>query len=319
MATITTKTPAGCVFIFDNPRNRSHLFYRLLATHPQLISHYHPYVNAGCLGPDKIHYSIYENNPARTRLVRELWEPVCSDEFTFANSERKLLAAIAIIDKEGKRPLINEHCSYVTKHRILIDHILSREALDSATVDSNPTILPDALWQSITPIVVIRHPALAFPSLHRSTAGTPALANLDPTKNHNYWFATLAWSRLLFDTLQSQGRTPAVVDGEDVCTRTDEVIRGVCNALDLDPAGVSDTWVPLDETAGSFAHPIFKEMTRTIWESNGVKKHKSPGPVSIDDAVTSIEEDYGTEVAAKMRTAIEEQMENYRYREQFKV
>ncbi|KAF4943749.1 hypothetical protein FSARC_14842 [Fusarium sarcochroum] len=270
MTTTTTKTPPKRIFIFDNPRNRSHLFYRLLATHPQLKTHYHPYVNAGCFGPGKIHYSIFGNNPERTKLI-------------------------------------------------LIDYILSRNALDPATIYSNPTLLPDDLWKSVTPIIVIRHPALAFPSLHRSTSAIPALANLDPTENHNYWFANLAWSRLLFETLKSQGRTPVVVDGEDVCTRTDEVIKGVCNALGLDPAGVSDTWVPLGEDAEGFAHPVFKEMTRTIWESDGVKKHEPVGSVSLDDAVASIEKEYGTELAVNMRTVIEEQMQNYRYLEKFKV
>lgn len=284
MTTSTAPTPAKRIFIFDNPRNRSHLFFRYLTTHPALKTHYHPYVTAGCLGPDKLNYDIYTTDPERARLVRELWEPLCQDSFTFASAERDMVAAVDTIEKEGKIPLVNEHCCYVLRRQLLVEAVNARRLPDPATLATtgNPTVLPDDLWRTVSPIIVIRHPALALPSYLRSMAGVPALARLDPRENHSHWFVTLAWSRLLFDVLRATGREPVVVDGEDVCTRTEAVGRGVCARLGLDPAGVSDVWEPLglggtatqSLTDLEHAHPLFKEMTRTIWESDGVIKHE---------------------------------------------
>ncbi|KAI6784183.1 uncharacterized protein J7T54_004729 [Emericellopsis cladophorae] len=315
--TSNANTSPQRIFIFDNPRCRSHLFFRLLSTHPQLKTHYHPYVLPGCQGPEKIHYDIYKNNPARAQLVKELWEPMCSDDYTFANAERHLLDAVAAIEKEGKTLLSSEHCCYLLKSQILIKHTNSRQLDESWATDPNPTHLPDELWKSVTPIMVIRHPALSVPSMWRSMAGVPALANMDPMENHNYWFATLTWSRVLFEALRNQGRMPIVVDGEDVCTRTDEVIRGVCGGLGIDPAGVTDTWGPWGQSP--LDHPLFVEMTRTIWESDGVKKHEAKGPVDVDGAVRSVEKEFGAEVAERMRMLIDGEMDNYRFLEQFKV
>lgn len=70
----TTKSLAKRVFIFDSPRNRSHVFFRLISTHPEIQTHYHPYVNAGCLGPDEIHRQILKSHPERQKFVDELWE-----------------------------------------------------------------------------------------------------------------------------------------------------------------------------------------------------------------------------------------------------
>lgn len=321
--TSTTTTRPKEIFIFDNARNRSHLFFRLLATHPQLETVHHPYVNVGCMGPglEKITYKIQTDNPRRMALTKETWEPVlCSDSYTWANAERDLLDSIAAIEKKGKIPLINEHCSYMLKRdEIHVLGIKARKIPEEALQLANPTILPDELWRSITPIIVIRHPAFALPSLHRATCGVPALEGLDPRENHNYWFATLSWSRLIFESLKRQGRTPLVVDGEDICTRTDEVIKAVCKWLGFDPADVKDTWSPWgQEWADKMSNPLFVEMTRTTWESDGVHKHAAK-PVSIDDQVAKFKKDFGAEKAAEMKEAIEAQMDDYRFLEQFKV
>lgn len=268
------KSPVKQVLIFDNPRNRSHLFFRLLATHPEFKTHYHPYMNAASLGPERVLREKVLANEERAKLAKEFWEPMCSDEFTFAEAQRGVVQAVSDSKKGGEMLLVNEHCCYVTKREILISHIKSREFdfSNPAALPSNPTQFPDDLWNNACPIMVIRHPALAVPSLYRSLADSPTMVNLDPTENAVFYLSTLAWSRFIFEKLQSQGRTPLVVDGEDICTRTGEVIQGVCDYLGLDASRMSDTWTPWGQTL-NHAHPLFVEMTRVMWESDGVKKH----------------------------------------------
>ena len=135
-------------------------------------------------------------------------------------------------------------------------------------IGDNPTYVPDWLFETCTPVIVIRHPALSVVSLYNIVENTQKQRPGD----EDFHFMTSLWyCRILYDLFVSQGRKPIVVDGEDVLWRTAEMSRNVCEALGIDPNGVSETWTPTPEDKRP-GHPIVASFTETIHNSTGVER-----------------------------------------------
>lgn len=81
----------------------------------------------------------------------------------------------------------------------------------------------------------------------------------------------LYFSRILFDLFKSQGRSVIVVEGDDVVNRTKEMTDNVCNAIGIDPEGVTQTWKTTPEED---RHPnvIIRAFLSTIYDSTGVER-----------------------------------------------
>ena len=137
-----------------------------------------------------------------------------------------------------------------------------------ADIGHNPTYVPDWIFDTCSPIMVIRHPALMVPSfyetMHRISYNLPG--------DEDFKLCTsLHYCRLIFDVFESQGRRPIVVDGEDVVWRTEEMTNNVCKALGIDSAGVAQTWQPTPPEKRP-QHPIIAAFTKTVHESTGVER-----------------------------------------------
>lgn len=132
----------------------------------------------------------------------------------------------------------------------------------------NPTYLPDWLFETCSPIMVIRHPVFQVPSFY---TGVSAMTLCGPGQEDFDYLTSLRWCRLLYDLLKSQGRPPVVVDGEDVVWRTKEMTTNVCNAIGIDPSGVKDTWetTPSDDR---HPNPVIQHFLSTIYNSTGVER-----------------------------------------------
>ena len=60
------------IFIFDQMRARSHIFFRFMSTHHQLAPLYHPFWLAPFLGLENI-ADHFEHSEARRNELREVW------------------------------------------------------------------------------------------------------------------------------------------------------------------------------------------------------------------------------------------------------
>ena len=132
----------------------------------------------------------------------------------------------------------------------------------------NPTYLPDWLFSTCTPILVIRHPAFMVRSLHHTMS---QVSQCTPGDEDFFYCASLACCRMLFDLFQSQGRAPIVVEGDDVVWRTQEMSTNVCNKLGIDPSGVEEQWEPTPQDQ-RHPNPIVAAFTKTIHDSTGVER-----------------------------------------------
>ena len=84
-------------FTFDNLRSRSHIFYRLFSQHPQVTQHYHPFMTALFLGPERIQVH-FKHSEIRRKEITETWAPKYVDE-TFDIARRQLERDVGEIEK----------------------------------------------------------------------------------------------------------------------------------------------------------------------------------------------------------------------------
>lgn len=184
-------------------------------------------------------------------------------------------------------------------------------------VPSNPTVIPDHILGSVTPVFIIRNPAFAVPSnytaLERASHFRPG--------DEGWKLATgMQLQRRLFDFFNDRdGRPPLVVDGDDVIWRTESVRDGLCHALELDPQGLSETWEPVPEHQRP-KEPLLRHFLHAIDGSTGIE-HPSQTPPDPDlvKAHNKWIENYGREVADQLKLTVEANMPHYEYMREFKV
>lgn len=124
----------------------------------------------------------------------------------------------------------------------------------------NPTVLPDQYLKSWTPIFLIRHPALAFPSHCRKLLeyDKPAVAGIGKGRSVSLTM-TLRWSRVLFDwyaTLHRDGSecaadpyasiSPIILDADDLIEQP-KIVERLAEVMGMDVASLRFSWAPARE------------------------------------------------------------------------
>lgn len=168
------------------------------------------------------------------------------------------------------------------RHDVMLDY-LKPDMKMVGTTDYNPTCLPDDFLATLTPIVLIRHPALTIPSSWRTESNIKKLQ----IEDEDFWLlTTYKWSRLLFDHLHrnsAEGPAPVVVDAYDVVHNTDKLASMLCKKFDLDLQAVQQTWEKLPKEQWP-DHSVVVGYTKDLLASNGVQR--GSGVVSRADAAT---------------------------------
>ena len=134
---------------------------------------------------------------------------------------------------------------------------------------SNPTWIPDDLYTSLSPLILIRHPARMIPSFYRTLVD---VFKLQTTDEDFAVYTSLRWLRIIFDSyreLYSQNDDPVhpysscnmihsteerptwplVIDAEDVVHSTQAIVSKLCRLWHIDSSGVQYSWkaVPREE------------------------------------------------------------------------
>lgn len=314
MITTMPSTPPKTVFVFDNPRTCSQLFNKLMASHPQLSNMLHPFVGPSMYGPDNLRQHLDDSEPASTARDHLARVSGLTSE-TYSQATDGLMSQAAALRAQGKIPWIKDHALCVTKLEIIAAYIHHHKHDTSA----NPTVLPDSFFLDSTPlqaIITIRHPASILPSFYRVQGPVFHLSITDETLKV---MSSLHWSRLIFDSYLSQGHhQPIVIDGADLLAHPQALISTLCHHLSLDPEGIQYTWpvVPPSQwpkdliMRGFFQHLLLSEgvesRPRAVSTTSG-------GSVDLGVKEMEWEEEFGKEVARKMRLLVEDEMEDYEY------
>lgn len=189
---------------------------------------------------------------------------------------------------QGKIPWIKDHTMCVVQTEVL-DCWLAEKPY-SAELLRNPTPFPAQFLEDVTPIFLVRHPALSIPSFFRKQKDTVR------NKAHEEDFrmlTSLEWTRLIFDSyllragLQPYSckpgdpRIPLVIESQDFIYKTDAVVDKVCAATRLDKSGVQFEWQPTPEAEqppSFLAKAFFQDM----FQSTGIKRADAVGSNGLD-------------------------------------
>lgn len=213
--------------------------------------------------------------------------------------------------------MANEHCFLVLKRSIAFP-LYRNDSSSIPTQPANPTYNPDEMFQTLTPIFVIRNPIFATPSNY----DTFLLADPTVIPGTGAWarFTTLRTQRYLLDFfLQRDGVPPLVIDGDDVVWRTQEVGQKICSALGIDPKGLRERWEPVPEEKRS-PDPFLKHFLKVSDDSTGIERTSETAPkADLREAVKKWKTKYGVEVAGHLRETVERNWEDWKYLSGHKV
>ena len=171
--------------------------------------------------------------------------------------------------QNAKVPVANEHWLLLLRLELVLG-LLRGEIQEPAQLGRNPTHLPDEIFHSLRPIILIRHPALAISSIYRDALNLTKFREGDEDLDVICVNRPL---RILFDYFKAQKRRPIVVDAEDVLWRTEEVAKNLCAALGtIDPTTLSDRWEPKSKEEIERMNPYVYKVTQKIVESSGIER-----------------------------------------------
>lgn len=271
MSSKTTTMASGAplrVFIFDGTRLRSHLFFRYFSTHPDVSPIYHPFLTAAMFGPEQLAQHLKHSDMRKHELEVDMVPLQVPD--TYASNRAAFEAAVAKAEEAGKVPISNEHWFNVFREQVVLD-LIRDKIKEPNELGRNPTHLPDEFFDTLTPIILIRHPALAVRSIYRDALKVTKQRPGDEdfsliTENKSL--------RLLFDYFKAQGRQPAVVDAEDILWRTDDMTKNLFAKLGggLDPKKLNDSWNPATKEEIENLNPLVYMLTKDIQESSGIQR-----------------------------------------------
>jgi hypothetical protein len=184
----------------------------------------------------------------------------------------------------------------------------------------NLTLLPEEFLQGWLPTFLIRHPALAFPSLYR------ALAELDPTANHGeddepllgQQSMTLRWSRSMYEWYAdrlgsgSSDTWPIVLDADDIM-ESPELVAKYCRLLGMDPEKLCFSWDPSTEDDAARFPRSRQRFQATLMASKGVQKDKIGTGIVLEKELDKWHEEFGPRVAQSLEKLVRDAMTDYEY------
>lgn len=203
-------------------------------------------------------------------------------------------------------------------------HIPERYGPTRTYSSSNETILSDEYLRTWQMAFIIRHPALAWPSLYRAVLKIADELGLteeqfrSATSVRNMSFH---WARSLFDWTMEQPGTPRpiVVDAYDLI-HSPEIVLKVCERLAMDKDTVKFEWsrnnnnaVNVPKAEQSRHERLAPIMLSTLNDSAGVIKDKAPGCVDISAEAAKWSVEFGEEAARFLEKAVVDSMPDYEY------
>lgn len=233
---------------------------------------------------------------------------------------------IADAEQQGRGTYVKEHINWMLRPSLesavlhpdapttAIDAAEREEPHRTTTAPQNPTTIPDALWPRVRTTLLVRHPALVFPSALRAALANEGLAAVlrDDAAAMMRCECAYTWHVLLYRFLSSLGpsHAPLVVDASQLLDGA--FAARYAAAVGLDGARVLEAWEPVcgDELAGM--HAVERRMKDTLLGSCGVVAAKlSSGEGEVERA--SWEGEFGGELARRLEGLVGRAMADYEW------
>ncbi|OAA34784.1 hypothetical protein NOR_08296 [Metarhizium rileyi] len=331
MSPATTNREPLRYYLISYPRTASSLFLKILALDAQ------PGFSTG----------EYEGGYFFMPAYNDLYEPslraTCVNDWTPDQRGRIQDSLQRCFDKQqqwvesaqakGLSVFVKEHATFLAepteRSRLLFGSKTVNEPKWTVKYDGgathsklNITMLPDEYLLTWLPTFLIRHPALAFPSLYRTL-----LKREDSEKvsadNFAALVATVKWTRDLYDFyVQRRGHLPCspgqrdewpiVLDADDVIAHP-RTVSVYCEKLGMDPRQLRYTWDQVGPEHMSRMRVEQVIMRSTLYASTGVMQNKTSDGLDIADEVNKWKTEFGVPAAEHIEMLVRGAMPDYEY------
>lgn len=182
---------------------------------------------------------------------------------------------------------------------------------------TNPTVLPDSFLESMTPLILFRHPALMIPSFYRAAQkGKLEISIFDEDWPVN---ASLRWLRLVYDwyarhaTGTNTTSVIIVIDSDDLINSPGFTPR-LCARLGIDEQKLQTSWEPATEAYRADRGPMVSSFHATLWDSTGIiRSTRRDCEIDISVEREKLRDEFGAEAGMSMARYIDLAMEDYLY------
>lgn len=194
--------------------------------------------------------------------------------------------------------------------------------LGSTRSPLNNTIYPDEELRTWLPTFLIRHPAIAFPSIYRAAVD---VFDQEMVKSEPFMRLGMAlhWSRHLYDwyasdaefqsaTASEQTTWPVVLDADDVI-EDEGILLEYGKAVGFDPENLHFSWSSKTKEELAQFPPRVQRFGSTIFASSAIDKGKLCRNVDVDEEVSKWKEEFGDEVTRKIEQLVREMMPHYEH------
>lgn len=259
------------IFIFDSPTTCSTLLCSLFSGPPQIAQLLSPFEQATTYQTEyRISRGRDDFAPVHLAPVQRTTKPSSDRRMSHDLATRRLLNWIVQVEARGQVPWIKEQTLLTLQHQVLLD--TAREKLPA--LPSNPTFLPDEIFFTFTPILLIRHPALLIPAFYRKMQhlyegpGDKAFALATTNKV----------TRMIFDVYcenwrgRSRNRKqrplpPIVIESDDLEMSTGAIVSLLCDRLGFDSLDARIALEYEDDPNTSHCHSMMDSTTHLFSKS----------------------------------------------------
>ncbi|ESK90855.1 hypothetical protein Moror_16493 [Moniliophthora roreri MCA 2997] len=319
------------LWLASHPRTASNLFLRLLEATEKIEQKRYACVDAFFRGPER------QTGKGGKTI------PLLSDDNTATMTYQRALDEYQMwlveTEAKGKIPLIKEHTclitpsatinAYINDYRdtkpspVVVDNMIDVRETNSRNLlfpVANHTVFPDRFLATLTPIIIIRHPA----KIAYSYARVDRALGLQPSVDPDYpMVVSMKWQRMIYDFYAAffaanprsdedrKAITPVVIDGDRLVANTRYQMEELCRRLGLDTSVVAYSWEAIDipydnDGARAYIEKVCKS-TGVIHDPDALK------PIDIEQEAKKWAEEWDEQSAARMKRCVEEAMDDYEY------
>lgn len=179
----------------------------------------------------------------------------------------------------------------------------------------NPTILPDSFLNSMTPLILFRHPALMIPSFYR--AAQKGKIEISIYDEHWPVNASLRWLRLVYDWYRDatgkSARSVIVIDSDDLIN-SPGFSSHLFASLGIDQQHLQTSWEPKSEAYRADKGHRVNSFKSTLWDSTRIIRGKRRDyEIDVAAEQEKLREEFGDEVGNIMARYIDLAMGDYHY------
>ncbi|KAF2258018.1 hypothetical protein CC78DRAFT_538111 [Lojkania enalia] len=316
--------------LFSQPRTCSHLLTRILNLPAQANIHEH--AGDGYFFMDAFAARFAKRRPGKIPMS---WPENQAPEYHLIVQKcvKSMEDWVKEVSETGKGCLVKQHVSWIIDPVSEINFVqglgingleaynfdgkVDKVVVEGERSDGNQTVLPDALLKEFRPTFIIRHPALAFPSLVRASRDGLGLPDGQNWELNYHWSRRLCqWYASNLSPQQKKTRAegvefPIILDSDDI--EHPALIEKYAQAVGLDNSLLRWKWNAATPEEVEKNPAIVRRMKDTLIKSQGIVKGKSSKGLDMQEEKGKWMEEFGQDVGGKLCALVDKAMEDYEW------